>query len=35
MSTDGRTGTGRWILGSVSDRLARDPHQPVLLVRPG
>ncbi len=35
MSTHGRSGLGRWILGSVSDRLARDPHQPVLLVRPG
>ena len=35
MSTHGRTGMGHWILGSVSGRLTRDPHQPVLLVRPG
>ena len=34
MSTHGRTGLGRWVLGSVSDRLARDPNQPVLLIRP-
>ena len=34
MSTHGRSGLGRWVLGSVSDRLVRDPHQPVLLIRP-
>lgn len=34
MGTHGRTGLGRSVLGSVSDRLARDSSQPVLLIRP-
>jgi len=35
MSTHGRSGLGRWILGSVSDRLVRNSPQPVLLIKPG
>jgi nucleotide-binding universal stress UspA family protein len=34
MSTHGRTGMRRWILGSVADRVLRAAHRPVLLVRP-
>jgi nucleotide-binding universal stress UspA family protein len=33
MSTHGRTGAGRWVLGSVADRVLRASHTPVLLVR--
>ncbi len=33
MSTHGRTGAGRWVLGSVADRVMRASHAPVLLVR--
>ena len=35
ISTHGRTGVGRAVLGSVADRLARHSGHPVLLVRAG
>ncbi|MBI2855492.1 MAG: universal stress protein [Chloroflexi bacterium] len=34
MSTHGRSGIGRWIMGSVADRVIRATSRPVLLVRP-
>jgi nucleotide-binding universal stress UspA family protein len=34
MSTHGRTGLGRWVLGSVADAVVRGSFVPVLLVRP-
>jgi len=33
MSTHGRTGPARWILGSVADRVVRNSKVPVLLIR--
>jgi nucleotide-binding universal stress UspA family protein len=33
MSTHGRSGVGRWVYGSVADRVLRVSAQPVLLVR--
>jgi len=33
MCTHGRTGLGRWLLGSVSDRVLRGSRVPILLVR--
>ncbi len=33
MSTHGRTGVKRWMLGSVAERLVEASHMPVLLVR--
>ena len=33
MSTHGRTGVGRWALGSVSERVLRHSPKPVLLTR--
>ena len=33
MSTHGRSGLGRWVYGSVADRVLRSSAQPVLLVR--
>jgi nucleotide-binding universal stress UspA family protein len=33
MSTAGRTGIGRMVLGSVADRVVRHSHRPVVLVR--
>jgi nucleotide-binding universal stress UspA family protein len=35
MATHGRAGIGRWVLGSVSDRVIRHSTGPVLVVRPG
>lgn len=35
MSTHGRGGIQRTLLGSVADRVSRHTHVPVLLVRPG
>jgi len=35
MSTHGRGGVSRFFLGSVADRLIRELHCPILLVRPG
>jgi len=34
MSTHGRSGLGRTILGSVADEVLRNSHLPVLLIRP-
>ena len=34
MCTHGRSGLGRWIMGSVADRVLRSSHSPVLLIRP-
>ena len=31
MTTHGRSGIGRWVLGSVADKVARHSGQPVLL----
>ena len=33
MCTHGRTGLGRWLLGSVADRVLRGSRVPILLVR--
>ena len=33
MSTHGRSGLGRWVLGSVTDKVVRMADQPVLVVR--
>lgn len=33
MSTHGRSGVSRWVLGSVADRVVRASHSPVLLIR--
>jgi nucleotide-binding universal stress UspA family protein len=33
MSTHGRTGPARWLLGSVADRVVRNSKIPVLLIR--
>ena len=35
MTTHGRTGVGRMLLGSVADRVIRQSGCPVLLIRPG
>lgn len=35
MSTHGRTGLGRWALGSVAERVLRHSPKPVLLTRAG
>jgi nucleotide-binding universal stress UspA family protein len=35
MCTHGRTGLGRWTLGSVADRVLRGSRIPILLVRAG
>lgn len=35
MCTHGRTGRGRWTLGSVADRVLRGSSMPILLVRAG
>jgi nucleotide-binding universal stress UspA family protein len=34
MSTHGRSGIGRWILGSVAERVVRHSSAPVLVIRP-
>jgi len=34
MSTHGRTGPSRWLLGSIADRVVRGAGMPVLMVRP-
>ena len=33
MSTHGRSGIGRWIVGSVADRILRASYRPILLIR--
>ena len=35
MTTHGRSGVGRWVLGSVADRVVRNSGDPVLVVRTG
>lgn len=35
MSTHGRSGLGRWLIGSVADKVVRHSEIPVLLLRPG
>ncbi len=34
MTTHGRSGVGRWMLGSVADRVVRYSMSPVLVIRP-
>jgi nucleotide-binding universal stress UspA family protein len=34
MTTHGRSGASRWLLGSIADRLIRSASQPIFLVRP-
>ncbi len=34
MGTHGRSGVGRWLLGSVADRVVRHSQGPVLIIRP-
>lgn len=34
MSTHGRSGIQRWLLGSVADRIVTHSHIPVMLIRP-
>lgn len=34
MSTHGRTGVKRWLLGSVADRVVHYSHIPVMLIHP-
>ena len=35
MSTHGRSGVGRWLLGSIAERVIQHSHAPVLLIRSG
>src|SRR5690606_30923310 len=35
MTTHGRSGVQRWIMGSVAERVIRTAQQPVYLIRPG
>lgn len=35
MSTHGRAGMQRWLMGSVADRVVHHAHIPVMLIRPG
>ena len=35
MSTHGRSGIQRWLLGSVADRIITHSNIPVMLIRPG
>jgi nucleotide-binding universal stress UspA family protein len=34
MSSHGRSGPGRWLLGSVAENVARHAIRPVLILRP-
>lgn len=34
MSTHGRTGIQRWLMGSVADRVVHHTHIPVMLIHP-
>ncbi len=34
MSTHGRTGVKRWLMGSVADKIVRHTHIPVMLIHP-
>ncbi len=33
MTTHGRSGVGRWVLGGITDRLVRHSGGPVLVIR--
>ena len=33
MTTHGRSGVGRWLLGSVADQVVRYAESPVLIIR--
>ena len=33
MTTHGRSGIGRWVLGSVAERVVGNSERPVLLIR--
>jgi nucleotide-binding universal stress UspA family protein len=33
MSTHGRSGIGRWLLGSIAEKVVRHSSRPVLLMR--
>lgn len=35
MSTHGRSGVGRWLFGSVAEKVSQSASVPVLLIRPG
>jgi nucleotide-binding universal stress UspA family protein len=34
MSTHGRTGMGRWVFGSVTDKLLHAGNKPLLVIHP-
>ena len=34
LSTHGRSGVGRWLFGSVADKVVHGSEKPVLLIRP-
>ena len=34
MTSHGRSGMGRWVMGSVADRIVRHSGSPVLVIRP-
>jgi nucleotide-binding universal stress UspA family protein len=34
MSTNGRTGVKRWLMGSVADKVVHHAHIPVMLIHP-
>lgn len=34
MSTHGRTGVSRWLMGSVADKVVHHTHIPVMLIHP-
>jgi nucleotide-binding universal stress UspA family protein len=34
MSTHGRTGISRWLMGSVADKIIHHAHIPVMLIHP-
>jgi nucleotide-binding universal stress UspA family protein len=34
MSTHGASGIGRWLIGSVTERVVRHSSSPVLVIRP-
>lgn len=34
MSSHGRSGVGRWVLGSVTERVIHHSRDPVLVIRP-
>ena len=34
LTTHGRSGLGRWMLGSVADKVVRSSHDPVLVIHP-